>query len=245
VSGKLFAVGCVVLLSLAAMAQIDPVLWRAEIARQHMRQLSLGYQIYRNDYGAPPHLVDLYPHYVSNPRSFWHPGDRNRAPTTIDNEVPNGRNSARISFDWPLAVSDYTLDLPLIQDNTAANNDGRLVNFMTVDGVIETEPALATPTPTRDELARAHIRRFAQAFRLYSNDNEEYYPLDLKALWDTRCLGSPRTAWNPGDSDPCPTEITNSVPNTPRSIAEHLRRSYGQDLIIITYEPAPDLGLFP
>jgi hypothetical protein len=198
----------------------DVVLQRSEIARQRMRQLKLAFDVYWNEHNVPPtDLVLLYPHYVSNPRTFWHPGDSDPRPTTINNSIPNAQNSTRISFDWPLNGSgaEGAGDTVFIQDNSAANNAGQFVNLLTRDGLIETDPPLATPTPTAVALTQAHLRRIAGAFLVYANENFDWYPQDLLQLVNEGWFASPRTFWNPGDSDPLPTEINNSEPNAPNS----------------------------
>jgi hypothetical protein len=152
---------------------------------------------------------------VSDPLTFWHPGDSDPAPTTIDNSVPDAPNSAAISFEWadlPVAPGSPP-DMVLLRDSTADNNGGLFVNMVTLDLVVETDPALATPTPTAAELASAHLRRFYRAMYSYTLDNYDYFPDDLLRLWEQGRLAAPRTFWNPGDSDPMPMDITNSVPD--------------------------------
>ncbi|MHC4090083.1 MAG: hypothetical protein ACYSVY_07360 [Planctomycetota bacterium] len=99
----------------------------------------------------------------------------------------------------------------------SANNGGLFVNMLTSDGIIETDPPLATPTPTAIALAQAHLRRLGVETLIYRNDNHEWFPDDLIRLWGRGHLTSPRSFWNPGDSDPLPTDITNSVPDAPNS----------------------------
>lgn len=197
--------------TLAALA--FDVISNAEIAQQRMRQLQQGYYLFLNDHNnkPPEDLVELFPDYLSNPATFWHPGDADPQPQTIDNSVPNAPNSARISFDWPLS-KQYVLDDTFIADNSPDNNDGQFVSFVTVDGVVETDPPNATPSPTRVALARAHLRRLGQALLMYAGDNEKL-PDDLLKLWDQGYLQSPRSFWNPGDADPLPEDINNSVPD--------------------------------
>ncbi|MCG3125772.1 MAG: hypothetical protein CHACPFDD_00599 [Phycisphaerae bacterium] len=204
----------------------------AKVAQQRMHQLQLGYAVFLNDHdGKPPEdLSELYPDYVEQAVTFWHPGDADPPPETIDNAVPNAPNSARISFDWVL-TKDYVMDDPFIADNTPENNAGQFVSFVTVDGVVETDPPNATPTPTRVALARAHLRRLGQAMLMYANDNHERLPDDLLRLWDSGLLQSPRSFWNPGDADPLPDDINNSEPN-------------GKDSARVSFDfPAAGMGL--
>ncbi|MHC4090205.1 MAG: hypothetical protein ACYSVY_07995, partial [Planctomycetota bacterium] len=135
----------------------EDVLENSDIARERMRELHLGLNIYANVHGMlPDDPAVLYPDYVSDPLTFWHPGDTDPPPSTIDNSVPNAPNSARISFEMALDVPEWHVaDEIVIWDNTAANNGGLFVNMLTSDGIIETDPPLATPTPTAIALAQA------------------------------------------------------------------------------------------
>jgi hypothetical protein len=191
-------------------------LTRSEIARANMRQVALAYALYWNYYLEQPATPDLlYPDWVASPRAFWHPGDSDQRPTTIDNSVPDAPNSAQISFFIQQPQGGW--DLPFIWDTTPGNNGGLFINFLTADGVLETDPPLATPTPTARELGRQHIARFAGSLLSYSNDHMEQFPLRLRDLLDEGYLGSPRTFWNPGDSQPMPTAITSSELDGPES----------------------------
>jgi len=206
-----------VLIGCALFALPDDVFTNSEIARQRMYRLMGAFGMYWNYHEVPPsepHL--LFPDWESDPLTFWHPGDSDPPPETIDNSVPNAPNSARISFDWPVAW-DGAPDQVFIQDNTPDNNAGEFINMITLDGVVETDPPLATPTPTRMVLAQQHLRRFAIGFHFYVNDNYEWLPTDVIQMWDAGYLSSPRSFWNPGDSDPMPTDITNSELDEPNS----------------------------
>lgn len=50
------------------------------------------------------------------------------------------------------------------------------------------------------------------AIAIYANDNVDFTPLDLRNLLPDCCL-RPRDFWHPGDPQPEPTQITNSLPN--------------------------------
>ena len=212
VASAVFLFACLVAAPAAADVYTD-----AAIAQERMKELATGFWLYENQYGVGS-LSDpvlLYRDYVWDPLTFWHPGDSDPAPTTIDNSLPNAPNSAAISFEWadlPVTGGEPP-DAVLLRDNTADNNGGLFVNLLTFDLVVETDPPLATPTPTATELASAHLRRLYRAMYGYTLDNYDYLPDDLLQLWEQGYLAAPRTFWNPGDSDPMPTDITNSVPN--------------------------------
>ena len=67
-----------------------------------MRRLSAALYTYANENNGayPPDLTMLYPKYVSDPTVFWHPGDSDPAPTTINNNGANQSNSTRISYEF-------------------------------------------------------------------------------------------------------------------------------------------------
>lgn len=194
------------------------VFTNAEIAHQRMRELciALNHYMYDNREQLPASPADLYPVFVTDPLVFWHPGDSDPAPTTIDNDVLNAPNSAAISFEWVDFGQPAYGDMIILRDSSADNNGGQFISMITANGVIETDPPLATPTPTADELIRAHLQHLYHALTIYANI-DGHYPDDLIRLWELGFVRSPRTFWHPGDSDPMPTDITNSVLNAPNS----------------------------
>lgn len=111
-------------------------LWQLQMTERYsalaiqssLRQLGIGALIYSNDHSEhfPGLASELFTgDYVSDPRLFHNPGDVNPSPDTINNDVLNAPNSARISFDYFGAghtPSDPTL--LLFADNTPANNMG-------------------------------------------------------------------------------------------------------------------------
>lgn len=196
----------------------------ARVAQRNLRTLLMAESIYANDNEEwfPLDPAWLYPELVADPATFWHPGDATnpRPPQTIDNSASNNQNSARISFDFVLPNTRWAWDAIAIRDNSESNNDDEFVNFITLDGVIETEPPNAAPTPTTFAMTRGHMQRLAVALRIYANDNSDYFPQDLYGLWSgSGMLSSPRSYWNPGDADPLPRAITNAIPNGAESAA--------------------------
>jgi hypothetical protein len=194
------------------------VLARSDIARAHMKQIAQALYNYamENQDRLPPDLRMLYPDYVSDPAVFWHPGDSDPKPTTIDNNVPNQPNSTRISFEFASAASPGAWGGcdPLVWDNSAANNGGLFVNKVFGYGSwVSTDPPFATPSPTRRDVAQRNLKSLATALYTYATSNNDDFPTDLVQLMNDGSVCSPSTFWNPGDSDPEPTAITNSVPN--------------------------------
>ncbi len=196
------------------------VLARSAIARANMRQIASAMYSYANGYDGcfPPDLRMLYPDYISDPTAFWHPGDSDPPPTTIDNNDPDQPNSTRISYGFTPArrVDDLCEADPLIWDSSPANNAGWFVNKLTGAGYFKTDPPWITPTPTRRDVALANLRSLALAMCTYAGQGDGRYPADPAILAQTNVC-SPSMFWNPGDSDPEPTEITNAIPNAPNS----------------------------
>lgn len=199
----------------------------ALVAQRNLRALWSAEAIYSNENSEwfpldPAWLFDLG---LAAPETFFHPGDPNNSPpTTINNSGSNAPNSARISFDFVITQpSRHLIDEVAIRDNTAGNNGGQFINFVTLDGVVETDPPLATETPTTFTLAKAHLNRLVWAVRLYaSGDPGQRTPESLLEFWTpgarAGCFASTRTFWNSGDADPLPPVITNDIPNDPESV---------------------------
>jgi hypothetical protein len=208
-------------IGLATERARDDVYTNAEIAHERMILLTNAIMIYINEYAEmPADLADLYPDYVSDPLTFWHPGDNDPPPETIDNSVPDAPNSARISFEFAPDFFSVAPDDFVIWDNTAGNNGGLFIGMLTTDRVWETDPPSATPTPSEVALAQEHLSRIGLGMMLYLNDSYGFFPDDLIRLWHAEGgqFTSPRTFWNPGDSDPLPEDITNSILDDPDSV---------------------------
>jgi hypothetical protein len=217
---------------LAALAGALPLLAgqvadNALVAQRNLRALWSAEAIYSNDNQEwfpldPAWLYDLG---MVTPETFFHPGDPNNSPpTTINNSASNAPNSARISFDFLITQpSRHLSDEIAIRDNTAWNNAGQFINFVTLDGVVETDPPGATETPTTFTLAEAHLSRLVWAVRLYASDDpRQHTPDTLLVFWTPGAragwYGSTRTFWNPGDADALPDTLTNDLPNDPQSV---------------------------
>jgi hypothetical protein len=194
------------------------VIANAQIAQANMQRIVQAIAVYQNEHRVPPpKLSSLYPQWIDDPRVFWHPGDADPPPTSIDNDVPNGVNSAQISFQANLPLFEWSAcrgEQSLMHDNTASNNDGFFVIEYRHTG-FETNPPDMLPTPTPSTVARARLRSLVMGIRIYSNDNWDWWPTDPIQL--ARWVGPPcdpaRVFWHPGDNKPMPTQITNSVLN--------------------------------
>lgn len=188
----------------------------AAIARQRMSLILGAIAVYQNDNGdlPPARLSDLYPTLIADPLVFWHPGDSDPPPTTIDNDVPNAPNSAAISFDvnWAaFSAGGPACDVWQIRDNTSQNNAGLLVGQFTWRLGYHTDPPGVlpeAPPASRIRVARQNLAALRVALAVYSNDNQDYWPLDLVAFHTDYCF-APRTWWHPGDAQPAPSQIDN------------------------------------
>jgi hypothetical protein len=203
---------------------LGDVFGNARIAQQNLRRIAQAMHIYSNDNQEwfPTDPAWLYPAWVPDAAAFWNPGDQTnrRAPIAISNSGSNMSNSARISYDFLLSSQRAAVDSILLRDNSPRNNGNRFINFITLDGVLETDPPEAAPTPTQFRLARDHLGRLGWMLAYSANDKNCILPLDLHHFWredGSGLLETTRSFWNPGDSDPLPPAITNSVPNDPQS----------------------------
>lgn len=190
------------------------VLFDATIAQSRLRTLVFALQLYANDNRDyfPPAMSLLYPDYVDDPLVFWHPGDTDPPPTTIDNDLLNHPNSSHVSFEFADDLRTMCESNPAIWDNTIDNNAGYFINRVSLNAFITTDPPYSTTFPTRAQIAKHHLDLISVALASYLNDNYEHYPDDPIRLFDY-LVCSPTTFWNPGDSDPEPNDITNSIPN--------------------------------
>ena len=98
----------------------------------------IEYSLGHDDY-LPTSLAQLYPAYEGSASVFWHPGDSDPMPTTIDNAVPNAPKSALISYEFPVAgrsLGTLDMDEVILRDNSPANNGGRGQWVVFVDGSV-------------------------------------------------------------------------------------------------------------
>jgi hypothetical protein len=193
----------------------DEVTNNAVTAHKRLKALHTAVSIYTNDseeqLDDPIHLmgsVDL------TPQDFWHPGDNDPTPTSLDNSIPNAPNSTQISFIFQTGyIGELPADTPLIWDANPLNNAGRFVSYVTADGGIETIPPVELPYPTNVNVAQQHLARIMRALWWYAHEHSDVLPNSLLDVYDTSHTSSPRTFWNPGDLDPLPTDITNTAPD--------------------------------
>ncbi len=96
-----------------------------------------------NNNRLPLRLSALYPQYIQRPTDFWHPGDANEYPLTIDNDGLNTENSAQISFEFLKPGADAGVlnsDDVIARDNTPANNNGNGVLTLFADFHVDYVP---------------------------------------------------------------------------------------------------------
>lgn len=209
----------------AAGAETDTapadVVQRAQIALARMQRIAIAMQQYADDFRnrdhwpKSPHL--LYPDWIDDPNVFWHPGDVDPAPQTINNSVPNAVDSAQVSFDI-----SYDPNVPrsplVIRDWSSTNNAGYFVLEYTLECGGDTIPPGGLPVSFPLPIAQSRLRGLAQASLIYAFDNNERLPTDPYDLWTSGQIACPRLVWHPGDSDPQPTDITTGALDEPNSI---------------------------
>ncbi len=115
------------------------------LAASRLRQLGVALYAYASDNSGrlPPRLSTLDPHKLFRPTLFWHPGDSDPYPLTIDNDDLNQPNSAQISFEFVAAGQDLDLLGPneiLLRDNTPANNGGNGILVLYADSRVSYVP---------------------------------------------------------------------------------------------------------
>ncbi len=189
-----------------------------QIAQDHLRQLGTAIRWYLSDYNErlddPIRLWQFG--YVTEPTVFWNPGDTDPQPWWITNSVPNAWSSARISYDFATCLrpcEGILPDEPIVWDNTPDNNGGAFSSFHTLDGAIYTSPPNISPIPTNVAITHARLRRLWVAVGVYALENGGLAPTELLDIHPSPYAMSPRNYWNPGDSDPLPTDISTDEPD--------------------------------
>lgn len=77
-----------------------------------------------NDMHFPEKLSSLYPSYIPKPVIFWCPSDKNPKPSRIDNDIPDNKNSALISYQYsPGHKDDDSPLIPIVWDNGCEGKD--------------------------------------------------------------------------------------------------------------------------
>ncbi len=148
-----------------------------------LRDLAFGVMLYANDHHDqwPDLASELYAGgYVSDPQSFYNPGDPDPVPTAIDNDTPDAPNSALISFDFPGAGGSASEppDTVMFADNTVANHAGLARCVVFADGHAELEPVWPHPFMS----VQVDLTQEAAA-RMYRDATGQYepYAFDLPA----------------------------------------------------------------
>lgn len=205
-------------------ARLDtPPAW-TEPARTHLATLAAGLDKYAADHGGkyPDLLSQLFPTYISDPATFWNPGDYRspHPPLTITTDGEQQSNSAQISFGyrgrgWTTTSATGRI---LLEDFSPFNNGGTILHMLIAgEGVRSFVKQVACAQP-EDCLyrARGSLAALATSLLVYAENNRDRTPLLLSQLANYRS-SDPTEFWNPGDSDPMPLRIDNDAVNKPNS----------------------------
>ncbi len=158
-----------------------------------LRELCTGVQIYAVEHdGQWPELAsELFAAgYVTHPQAFYHPGDVDPVPVTIDNDIPDAPNSAMISFDFPGAGGSESLptDTIMFADNNVANNAGLLRSVVFGDCSGNYLPVW--PHPFMDMHVDVTQQSLSSIRRRFTSTSEPY-PLDLPLGAVARAVAAP------------------------------------------------------
>ncbi len=195
----------------------DRVLPTTAAVRANLEQIGTALHQFADANGGffPQDLSELYPGYIADPTVFWNPGDFAPTPTTIDNDLRDRPNSARISYEYLGAgyAAHCGGDVILVQDNSLSNNGGVGIHVLTADGVVRffafSPPSCAFYQSCR-QIGLANLTQIGYALRVYATLNNDFLPADLSMLYPAY-VPRPTTFWNPGDSNPWPMTIDNDV----------------------------------
>ena len=90
------------------------------VCMTNLKSIGEALYFYAADYDTnfPDKLSLLYPNYISRPEVFWCPSDKDPKPAKIDNDVPDGKNSALISYQYDSGHKDTDSSLiPIVWEN--------------------------------------------------------------------------------------------------------------------------------
>ncbi|MCK4905420.1 hypothetical protein KAS42_04175 [bacterium] len=127
------------------------------VSASNMKQIGIALQMHANDYDDefPPTLQHLYPQYINTSSVFWCPTDKDSSPTDINNNEVDGRNSARISYQYNSGHSiSESPSIPLVWDNGCGgslDNHKKGGNVLYLDGHVEWVPCEEWENPTHGE----------------------------------------------------------------------------------------------
>ena len=137
------------LFSFKIFSQIENKRYREHLYRAvcmtNLKQIGEGLYFYSLDNAGyfPEKLSALYPHYINKAEIFWCPSDKDPKPEKIENDIPDNKNSACISYQYNpgYTENDYFL-IPLIWDNgcgiSGNHKDGG--NVLYLDGSVKWIP---------------------------------------------------------------------------------------------------------
>ena len=92
----------------------------------NLKSIGEALYFYAADYNTnfPDKLSLLYPDYIPRPEVFWCPSDKDPKPTKIDNNTPDGKNSALISYQYDSGHKDDDSPLiPIVWENGCESKD--------------------------------------------------------------------------------------------------------------------------
>jgi hypothetical protein len=196
----------------------DPLHCRM-VAQQNLKSIinSLAAYATGNADDYPEHLSMLYRPIgvVSDPLTFWNPGDSDPAPLLIDNDGLNTVNSTQISYAYSGRGPNSDATTLILMDNSLANNGGEGLSILAADAGIDFVEKCSRSLPA-SETARDNLRKIAQSLQLYAADNNGHFPSKLSLLYPSY-ISNPSVFWNPGDAQAVPTAITNDLPDKANS----------------------------
>lgn len=149
-----------------------------------LRALSEAALIYSFDHQdkLPPTAMTLYTTgFITDPNGFYNPGDVDPLPSTIDNDVPNALNSARISFDFPGAgqPANFSNTQVMFSDNSVANNGG--LGLCTVFMDTHTEFVIPSPRPAMTPVRVSLQPHTPAQLQFFNPSSQQPYAFDLPA----------------------------------------------------------------
>jgi hypothetical protein len=133
------------------------------VCMTNLKSIGEALYFYASDYNTnfPDKLSLLYPNYIPKPELFWCPSDKDPKPTMIDNDMPDGKNSTLISYQYDSGHKDNESPLiPIVWDNGCDSEydnhgtDGG--NVLYLSGSVQWRPGSSGPPGNKFWKSRKH-----------------------------------------------------------------------------------------
>ncbi|MFA5393921.1 MAG: DUF2059 domain-containing protein [Candidatus Ratteibacteria bacterium] len=105
-----------------------------------------------------------------------------------------------------------------LSEKVAELNQKRMIQIMPKIQAIMKDSVVQEVYPEAETKCLTNLKMIGLALQMYAQDHKNKFPDDLKEIYQKYSyVKDPSVFWCPADTNPKPTDITNSVPNQPNS----------------------------